>query len=458
MSKQYKLILLIGGGILFLLSILFLPKWHINAATQITGVTELISVSSSGEQGNRGSDRPSISADGRFVAFTSRASNLVSGDTNGSSDIFVHDRRTGVTERVSVSSSREQGNGWSSNPSISAFGRFVAFHSSASNLVSGDTNGTYDIFVHDRQNGVTERVSVSSSGVQANGGSLDSSISADGRFVAFYTYASNLVSGDTNGRWDIFVHDRHTGVTERVSTSSSGEQGNYDSLFPSISGNGRFVAFQSYATNLVSGDTNGEEDIFVHNRQTGVTKRVSVSSKGEQGNDHSWFSSISGNGHFVVFQSAASNLVSGDTNGVVDIFIHERHTGVTERVSVSSNGEQGNSWSTVPFISTFRRFVVFESYASNLVSGDTNGEKDIFVRDCQSGVTELISVSSSSDQGNNSSDNPSISADARFVAFDSGATNLVLGDTNGDFDVFVRDRYPDVPMGGNNSYLPLIWK
>jgi hypothetical protein len=357
-----------------------------------------------------------------------------------------------------VSSSREQGNGWSSNPSISAFGRFVAFHSSASNLVSGDTNGTYDIFVHDRQNGVTERVSVSSSGVQANGGSLDSSISAFGRFVAFYTYASNLVSGDTNGRWDIFVHDRHTGVTERVSTSSSGEQGNYDSLFPSISGNGRFVAFQSYATNLVSGDTNGEEDIFVHNRQTGVTKRVSVSSKGEQGNDHSWFSSISGNGHFVVFQSAASNLVSGDTNGVVDIFIHERHTGVTERVSVSSNGEQGNSWSTVPFISTFRRFVVFESYASNLVSGDTNGEKDIFVRDCQSGVTELISVSSSSDQGNNSSDNPSISADARFVAFDSGATNLVLGDTNGDFDVFVRDRYPDVPMGGNNSYLPLIWK
>jgi Tol biopolymer transport system component len=235
------------------------------------GTTERVSVSSSGEEGNAQSGLPCVSADGRFVAFHSGATNLVPGDTNGWADVFVHDRLTGTTDRVSVSSSGEQAN-WtpyalsSKFPSISSDGRFVAFSSFATNLVPGDTNGREDVFVHDRLTGVTERVSVSSSGQQGNADSLTSSISADGRFVAFCSLANNLLPGDTNGCGDIFVHDRLTGATERVSVSSSGEPGNGGSYDPCISQDGRFVAFDSWSSNLVPGDTNGFEDVFVRDR------------------------------------------------------------------------------------------------------------------------------------------------------------------------------------------------
>ena len=279
---------------------------------------------SSGTQGNNFSLAPSISDDGRFVAFTSDSNNLVSGDTNSIADVFVHDRQTGTTERVSVGSSGTQGNSSSLAPRISSDGRFVAFFSAASNLVSSDTNGTSDVFVHDRQTGTTSRVSVDSSGSQGNGISVAPSISSDGRFVTFQSAASNLVSGDTNSSTDVFVHDQQTGTTERVSVGSSGTQGNDLSLTPSISSDGRFVAFQSDANNLVSGDTNRSADIFVHDRQTGTTSRVSVDSSGGQGNNRSLDSSISGNGRFVAFESDASNLVNGDTNVSSDIFVAEQ--------------------------------------------------------------------------------------------------------------------------------------
>jgi len=230
-----------------------------------------------------------------------------------------------TTERVSVDSGGLQGNSWSSTPSISSDGRFVAFRSVASNLVSGDTNSTWDIFVHDRQTSQTTRVSVDSGGLQGNGRSQSTSISSDGRFVAFHSRASNLVPGDTNGTYDIFVHNRQTGQTTRVSVDSGGLQGNSLSEMSSISSDGRFVAFESYASNLVPGDTNGEADIFVHDRQTGQTTRVSVDSGGLQGNNHSdGPMSISSDGRFVAFQSEATNLVPGDTNGRTDIFVHDR--------------------------------------------------------------------------------------------------------------------------------------
>lgn len=288
------------------------------------GSTMLVSVASDGTQGNLGSFMPAISADGRYVAFESAASNLVEGDTNEAHDAFVHDRETGETTRVSITSNGMQGNNSAYGPTISADGRYVAFYSVASNLVSGDTNLVYDAFVHDREMGETTRVSIASDGTQANMATFVPTISADGRYVAFGSYASNLVNGDTNGYEDIFVHDRETGQTTRVSVASEGEQGNGDSHKPSISEDGRYVAFESIASNLVDGDTHGHPAIFVHDRETGQTTLVSAASDGTPGNGYSYSPAISADGHFVAFWSAASNLVNGDTNGSDDIFVHDR--------------------------------------------------------------------------------------------------------------------------------------
>jgi Tol biopolymer transport system component len=410
-----------------------------------------VDVALDGTQADDGSGELTISGDGRFVAFGSGASNLVPGDTNGEEDVFVHDRQTGVTERVSVASDGTQADGGSGGePSISGDGRFVAFDSGASNLVPGDTNGEGDVFVHDRQTGVTERISVSSDGAQGDGGSGEPSISGDGRFVAFVSGATNLVPGDTNEQGDVFVHDRQTGVTKRISVASDGAQGDGGSGEPSISVDGRFVAFSSQATNLVSGDTNGwfEEygyvllDVFVHDRQTGMTERVSVASDGTQGDEESMGPSISGEGRFVAFLSWASNLAPGDSTSGGDVFVHDRQTGVTERISMYKSADNVFSFVGNPSISSDGRFVTFNSYSPNLVPGDTNGQPDIFVHDRHTGVTRLLSLASDGTQANDWSYNASISADGRFVAFGSRASNLVLADANGTGGLFVTCNPP----------------
>ncbi len=403
--------------------------------------TSLVSVDSSGGQSNWFSQAPAMSADGRYVAFQTLASDLVSGDTNGVLDVIVHDRQSGVAQRVSVSSGGAQGNAQSILPSISGNGRFVAFISSASNLVAGDANGFDDIFVHDRQNGTTERVSVDSNGAQGNSFSFNPSISADGRFVAFDSNASNLVAGDTNNATDVFVHDRQSGITQRVSLDSGGAQGDSVSARPSISADGRYVAFDSTATNLFGGDTNGREDVFVHDRQSGSTQCASVSSSGVQGDSYSMTPSISADGRYVAFHSVANNLVSGDTNVVGwDAFVHDRQTGVTERVNVTSNGAQANGSSLNTSISADGRFVAFESNSSNLVSVRTYQGTDIFIHDRQTGTTEVVSVNSGGGAANGASLASSISADGRYIAFESDASNLVGADTNFVRDIFVRDQ------------------
>ncbi|MFN0008728.1 MAG: TolB family protein [Planctomycetota bacterium] len=408
--------------------------------------TSRVSVDSAGAQGDGDCSEPAVSADGRYVAFKSYATNLVPGDTNATEDVFVHDRQSGTTERVSVDSAGAEGDFGGAVPTLSADGRYVTFVSSSSNLVPGTTNGWYQIYLHDRQTGTTERVSVDSGGAEGNDNSTGyTPISDDGRYVAFGSTASNLVPGDTNGFGDIFVHDRQTGATERVSVSTGGTQTNNQSFSVSMSSDGRYVAFRSNASNLVAGDTNAVGDIFVRDRQLGTTERVSRSTAGVQGNASSEGPSITEDGRYVAFRSAASTLVLGDTNAANDTFVHDRQTGTTERVSLSTGGAQGNNFSGgYPDISSDGRFVSFGASASNLVAGDTNATWDVFVRDRQLGTTERVSVSSTGVQGNNASQ-PSgqqnaISSDGRFVVFESEATNLVSGDTNGFHDMFIRDR------------------
>jgi hypothetical protein len=409
----------------------------------IAQVTQRMSVSSSGIEGNGGSYAPSTSVDGRYVAFNSLASNLVTGDTNGFYDVFVHDRVLGTTERVSVSTAGAQGDGDSSfsfTPSISSDGRYVAFSSVATTLVTGDTNGFADVFVRDRQNGTTVRVSLSTGGAQGNGDSMAPSISGDGRYVAFESLASNLVTGDTNGTWDVFVHDLQTGTTERVSLGSNGAQAAGGSYWPAISSDGRYVAFQSYAANLVSGDTNGFADVFVRDRTNGTTERANVSTGGAQANNTTFAPSISADGRYVGIFSLASNLVANDTNGSYDVFLRDRTNGTTERVSLSDSGAEGNADSSLSSISADGRYVVFESNASNLVAGDTNTTLDVFLRDRVAATTQRVSVDSTGAEAMGSSTKPWISADGRFVAFESFAPNLVAGDTNSSWDVFVHDQ------------------
>ncbi|MFN0006966.1 MAG: TolB family protein [Planctomycetota bacterium] len=409
-------------------------------------VTVRVSVGSSGAQANGENFYSSNSADGRFVAFWSDATNLVPGDTNGQRDVFVRDRQLGATERVSLGSAGAQGDAPSDYPSISPDGRFVSFTSSASNFVAGDTNFRPDIFVRDRQTGTTERVSVDSSGVEGNASSLDSSISGDGRYVAFRSFATNLVPGDTNEFPDMFVRDRQSGTTERVNLDSSGVPGNGGCAGARITPDGRYVAFHSDANNLVAGDTN-YSDIFVRDRQLGTTERVSVDSSGAQANGSSTWPSISPDGRYVAFMSIANNFVPQDTNDSLDVFVRDRQLGTTERVSVDSSGAQGDNGgigfspdSYNPSISADGRYVAFQSYAANLVPGDTNGQADVIVRDRQSGTTERVSIDSSGAQGIFGGSVPSISADGRYVAFTSSSYNLVPGDTNGSPDIYVHDR------------------
>jgi len=415
--------------------------------------TERVSLSSGGGEASAESRWPSISSDGRYIAFESDAPDLVANDTNGRTDAFVRDRQTGQTVRVSVASDGTEANGYSYAPCISADGRHITFYSFASNLVVNDTNPNSDAFVHDMETGQTELVSVNGDGVQGNGATDGSSISADGRYVAFSSAAQNLVPDKTSSEYDIFLRDRQTGQTERVSVSSDGDEPNGESWLDAarcvISADGRFVTYTSVAYNLVPGDTNAAIDIFVRDRLAGETQRVSVSSAGAEANNESRFPAISADGRHVAFASYASNLVADDVGLDWQVYVHDRETGQTERVSVATDGSESRGGSDLSCISADGRFVAFHSDGDNLAPGDTNGKSDIFVRDREAGVTVRVSVAGDGGEGNGHCYSQYISGDGRFVTFSSAATNVVTGDTNGFIDIFVRDRqtFPDVPVG-----------
>ncbi len=407
-----------------------------------SGTTSRVSVSTAGVVGNGGSTEPSISADGRYVAFASDSTNLVASDTNAESDVFVRDRQTNTTTRVSVTSAGTQANSFSNTPAISGDGRYVVFTSFASNVVTGDTNSAPDLFVRDRTGNTTTRVSISDTEVQGNAQSLAAVISSNGRYILFTSSATNLVTGDTNGADDVFLRDITGGTTRRVSVSSAGTQAVGDSTGPTaISDDGRFATFDSFATNLVTGDTNAQRDVFVRDLQTNTTTRDSVSS--EANGDSFGRPALSRAGRYVAFESAATNLVAGDTNMASDIFVRDLLNGTTQRVSVSTGGVQGNGSSTEASISDDGRYVAFTSSATNLVTGDTNNSSDVFVRDRTNNTTTRVSVDFSGGQANGPSSQSSIGGDGTWLAFTSGATNLAaIGDTNGVSDVFLTSAHP----------------
>jgi len=400
--------------------------------------TTRVSLGPGGVQGDHDSYFSALSMDGRLVAFYSEASNLVAGDTNGVEDVFVRDRVSQTTIRVSVDSAGVQADGDSEFPVFSGDGRFVAFHSLATNLVPGDTNGTWDVFVHDLQTGATERVSVDSSGVGASGESTVAALSADGRFVAFTNFGNLLVPGDTNDSPDVFLRDRLTGTTTRISLTYSGGQANRGGAGSTISDDGRYVLFESSSSNLVPG-TMTAQGIYRRDVVLGTTTCASVDSNGVLANSGGVYSALSGDGRYASFDSYATNLVPGDTNAHADVFVHDFGSGTTTRVSVSSAGVQANGDSTRNAISADGRFAAFVSQATNLVAGDTNGVGDIFVHDLVTGITERASVSSLGAQGDAFSSYPALSANGRHVSFFSAATDLVPLDTNGSWDVFVHD-------------------
>ncbi|MFN8139928.1 MAG: hypothetical protein U0R49_09045 [Fimbriimonadales bacterium] len=410
------------------------------AVAPMTEITARLNLAQNGQEANDTSSFPVLSKSGRIVAFRSNASDLVPGDTNQRPDVFVRDLATGKLARCSVSSSGQQGNFGSSANAISANDRFVLFFSAASNLVDGDTNGSGDIFLRDLQLNATERVSIGNDGHEGNGIAGYSDISGDGRYVAFDSDATNLVEGDTNGRRDVFLRDRWLGTTVIVSVSSDGQQGDYDSWQPRITPDGRFVCFNSQAGTLVEGDLNIRQDVFIHDMWTGETERVSLRTDGGEGNGDSGLGAVTPDGRFVSMQSSASNFASGDTNRTSDGFVYDRWKKTITRVSVRSDGGQGNHGGGAGGMTDDGRYVLIGSPSTNLTDdGDINDRLlDVFMHDMWSGETWRISNNTNGEQGNAQSEASVMSANGMIVAFASNATNLAPNDTNGFMDIFVH--------------------
>jgi Tol biopolymer transport system component len=416
--------------------------------------TVRVSVGARSAQANADSFATAITPDGRYVVFESDATNLVPRDTNKHRDVFVRDTKTGRTRIVSVSSRGSQANGASGSATISANGRYVAFDSEATNLAGRDTNDHQDVFRHDMITGATQRISVGRSGSSGSGGGRSPSISAAGTKIAYESWASDLVAHDTNGNTDVFVWSRVSARTVRVSVGPNGVQtdpapipqppygGERNSSSAAISGDGRYVAFTSSARNLVAGDTNGVSDIFVHDLLRHVTRRVSLRTGGAQATTGykgtgSYAPTISANGRVLAFGSASYDLVP--TNNPLhqfDSYVVNLDTGVTQLAEHTLDGGPTPGGSSAS-ISPDGRFVVLGT-GDQLVAGDTNSANDVFVRDLRTNRTVRVSVTSRGTQANGSSSGGVAADGGRVVAFNSEATNLVARDTNGAVDVFTH--------------------
>ena len=450
--QHYRNIFFKHLGLQFTIAVIL----KLGAATA-SGQVALVSVNRAGTGGNGASNGAKISAGGRFVVFSSEAGDLVANDNNDRADVFVRDLLTGTTSLVSVSSTGTgSGDGDSFAAIISANGRYVIFTSFAGNLVTNDANGLPDLFVRDLAAETTTLVSINRSGTGSGNNptlnSVDPSITPDGRFVAFHSNAGDLVAGDDNNVADLFVRDLVAGKTILVSVNRAGAAAGVGSPFtPAISGDGRFVAFQSGANDLVANDLtrgggfNQETDVFLRDMTAGTTSLISINRTGAaSGSSFSRFPAMSTDGRFIVFESAASDLTANDTNLYRDVYVRDRDAGTTTLVSINMTGTTNNAPSNTigaPAISADGRVVVFASSANDLVADDTNRFIDVFARDLQAGKTLLVSRNGAGrNGGNNDSQNPLISADGRLVTFRSLASDLAPeSDANSKPDIFVRD-------------------
>ncbi|MDX2198389.1 MAG: hypothetical protein SF069_05385 [Phycisphaerae bacterium] len=406
-------------------------------------VLERLSNSLIGAVPDKESTSVSLSSDGNLVVFQSDATNLVANDTNGVVDIFLLDRAAGALRRLSLTAAGDQLTVPSITPVIAADGGFVAFQTFSGALAPDDSNNSADVFVIDLAADTIELVSRASDGTLGLSGATDPAISADGRFVAFASLSDNLVASDTNLASDIFVRDRQTGTTTRVSIATDGTEADGLSRSPVISPNGRFVAFVSEATNLVTDDANAALDVFVHDRDTGETTRVSLGPANAEIPEGADGPSITGaSGEFITFITRGA-LATTDVNGLSDVYLRNRLTGVVTLVSTAPNGFAGNDSSTYARISPDGNFVAFESQAADLVAGDPNNSLiDIFVRNLSAGTTQLVSLNDDLESGNGASFRPAIARNGVFVAFESKADNLTCPDDFDFTDVFGKPLLP----------------
>ncbi|MFC1549279.1 TolB family protein [Nitrospirota bacterium] len=412
------------------------------SSVSLPSTITLVSVNSvDGTQGNMGAFNADISTSGRYVVFDSRSYALVEGDTNDDYDVFVCDMHTGTVKLISNAADGTEGESTGEYPSISGDGRYVAFHSTSENIVAGDNNVSPDVFLRDLMTDTVTLLSINAAdSSQGDSTSENPTISTDGKFVAFESQAQNLIPGQpTNGNKHILLRNVLSGEITMVSNSATGDEGDVGSYEPALSGNGRYVAFYSEATNLVSVDSGGFADIFLKDMQTGAIKLISNAADGTQGDGHSQYPAISDDGRYVAFVSTATNLVPGDSNGQPDVFLRDLQADTIKLISNSSDGTPSGNYSYQPSISADGRYVTFGS-SGELITGDNNSCDDIYLRDTLTDEVTLLSVNASGVQASDYSYIPIISGNGKYVVFESDAENLVETDSNGNSDIFFVPR------------------
>ena len=410
----------------------------------LSATPSLISVNFAGTGGGNGpSDEASVTSDGRFIAFTSFATDLVPNDTNKVEAIYLRDSQTNTTTLVSVGANGAAADGNSTSPKVSDDGRFVVFVSTADNLVANDTNKAADIFIRDLQTGTTTRVSTALNGGNASGFSGEPVISADGMYVAYSSTANNLVLSPviSNGHDNVFLWNRVSGQTKLISVNGAGNNGGNGSSFdPSLSAGGNNVTFRSNATDLGGAiPTTGDFNVYLRNLTTNTTSLVSVNAAGNAGGDKdSTSASVNSNGSLVVFRSGANDLVANDQNNNDDVFLRDTTNNTTTLLSADyQRTGTAHGFSEFPTISNDGHYAAFSSTAPDLIPNDTDTTEQVFIRDLQAGPIYLVSTNAAGTPGNAASYHTYLSANGQFVSYTSGATDLTALPNGGNTQIYV---------------------